>query len=1131
VIVAIVNRKAILSCKSFNSRPREDEAIMMWIEAKLFVALLFYQFLWSHGDDFLGINNGSQVCLPQIRTLPNSTNKTEYRVGVLAIRGEEAAYAEFNKTFSEYLTMTAGQRFDRTLTFKMVPLDFIRLFSDVELATETNGAEGVDFIYVNPSAFSCIESEYGANTLVSQVSRRVVEDKVYLLTKFGGVIFARADNDEINEIEDIRGKIVACADISGLGSGQMQFRLLEQKGVAYLQDPKQIIFTADQNLVVIGVLEGKYDVGFVRTDQIERTVNNVTGELIDKTKLKIINGAFPMLDGEAFPFESSTILYPEWNVGSLSHVPNAVAVEVQAALLAIRDHGQVGETLDSCYVASNCTDALNGIFNPTDPCFSACVAQFELEGVVANRCDTTPKLASTAIAAERKGKYTGFRSTLSYMELRNMQEETNFIRKQENGTMSCIRSERIVDAVVCPPGHFRKSDEQVLLGCADAGLDCGGFLCLCKPCVKSFDVDVFPRDKVNEADGSSGPCPKFAICGRVIQGQKVTFRAVDNKDRADPEFSAIVLEGANERKLEVKRIPTANNTVEFTFDSIGSVIGVVIFQVFVDSEQIPESPFRLMVDARQCAKETGDSLRVVDEDGTCVCSPGSNDIGGKCVSNNVLVPSLVIPLVVLLGVAVYAYIEYRNKKADSVWTVKPEELVFDDPPAILGRGTFGLVLLAEYRGTQVAVKRVIPPRVRKGKEGAKYSTWRNSFLGSTDDIEFDEIPEQRQDIQLEFNEADLDEYHTESHDLDAMESGAVSPSRRTTDARCVVETSDSSSVATGTASAKRKRRASLGSMNKTDEYFDFKNLDKIQPEADFRRSRAYRRHSINTAGTGFTTLEPTIVEGEDFGTTMMKRRDSGGSLPETDSALREVAGYQAQRMPRRHSTGGGYPGTFTAAPLMATPLSGTIRTTSGASVQSDEGSLSRRGSEASFNSVNFAEFRKMIEEEEKKETALNSCYVKSGSDSFGQFLQSRRNMAISTDLHSRTSASGGKVFGFKTISKSLFGSGDEYSRLKKDFIAEMRHLSKLRHPCITTVMGAVISTKFEPMLVMEYMDHGSLYDILHNDSMIIDGEVVLPILRDIAQGVRFLHAASPKVIHGDLKAQNVLVGEYTFSLI
>lgn len=107
--------------------------------------------------------------------------------------------------------------------------------------------------------------------------------------------------------------------------------------------------------------------------------------------------------------------------------------------------------------------------------------------------------------------------------------------------------------------------------------------------------------------------------------------------------------------------------------------------------------------------------------------------------------------------------------------------------------------------------------------------------------------------------------------------------------------------------------------------------------------------------------------------------------------------------------------------------------------------------------------------------------------------------------------------------KQLFGYRDEYSKLKADFIEEMKLLSKLRHPCITTVMGAVIEKGEDPMLVMEYMDHGSLYDVLHNETMVIEGEVVLPILRDIAHGLRFLHAATPQVIHGDLKAQNVLV--------
>lgn len=94
-----------------------------------------------------------------------------------------------------------------------------------------------------------------------------------------------------------------------------------------------------------------------------------------------------------------------------------------------------------------------------------------------------------------------------------------------------------------------------------------------------------------------------------------------------------------------------------------------------------------------------------------------------------------------------------------------------------------------------------------------------------------------------------------------------------------------------------------------------------------------------------------------------------------------------------------------------------------------------------------------------------------------------------------------------------------WSRMKKNFMAEMRLLSKLRHPAITTTMGAVLGR--EPMLVMELMHHGSLYDLLHNETVGLDPEMVLPLLLDISQGIRFLHSSD--VIHGDLKAANVLV--------
>jgi serine/threonine protein kinase/ABC-type phosphate/phosphonate transport system substrate-binding protein len=1109
----------------------------------------------TRADDFL---NEQDVCIPSLRPSIDTT-KTEYRVGVLAIRGADAAYNEFNKTFSNYLTATAGQRFDTPLAFTMVPLNFLSLFSDVELAVETSGDQGVDFIYVNPSAFSCIESEYGSNTLVSQISRRVVGGQEYELTKFGGVIFSRSDNDAVNTIQDIRDKVVACASISGLGSGQMQFRLMQQEGLAYIQDPKQLVFTSNQGKVVNGVLQGKFDVGLVRTDQIERTTDASTGELVDQSKLKIINGDFEMLDGEPFPFLSSTILYPEWNVASLSHVPDNVAIEVQNAMLAIAEHAAVGKDIDACIKASNCTVSDN-IFEPENICTNLCASQ--VDPALLTRCDSTADLSLLALAAKTNGKYVGWRSTLSYMELRNMQEETNFIRKdEETGVSACIRSAQIVDAVVCPPGHFRKPDEQVLSGCADAGLDCGDFQCLCKPCVKAFDVDVSPIADINKVVGLDGEaCPKFAICGQVEQSKLLTFRAVDNKERAEPSISVRVLEGVLELNLPVERV--GNYTYEFTFDASRSPTGIAIFEVYADGEQIPESPFRFAISERQCDEETGDSLMEVDDTGNCVCQSGSHKIGGSCVSNAILIPSIVVPLLALLMLTVYLYVEHKRKQADSVWAVKPDELVFDDPPAILGRGTFGLVLLAEYRGTQVAVKRVIPPKIEKKFGDASRSNWRNSLLGDGDVGDFDGITEQRQDIEFDFNASDLNKG---TEEFDAMESGVL---QNLMSSSSLVEPSDGT-IMSCPSSKRPKRRASLtGNQVKTNSLFDFSNLNNYESkftksasnvdiglesggmqkvfeqlkEENSRPPTTCRRHSISAIGgsqlaaTGKSLVFDVDLSDhqDDVKSPPVRRRGSNGSIKRRgsngSSKLRGSGGSLSQPdtqqpLSREDGSASKYRPTWRPTAPSAAPRSSSMglfgrRRSNSDPALADEADKSVY-SDASSSSIDDQEFRKMIgEEATKKAKAVAVMGMKSGS--YGQ-----KSGWSSDYLHLHASGSmensSGGCFSLKRVKAAFFGKGDEFVRLKREFVSEMRHLSRLRHPCITTVMGAVISKKSEPMLVMEYMDHGSLYDLIHNESMIVDGELVLPILRDIAQGVRFLHAATPVVIHGDLKAQNVLV--------
>lgn len=51
----------------------------------------------------------------------------------------------------------------------------------------------------------------------------------------------------------------------------------------------------------------------------------------------------------------------------------------------------------------------------------------------------------------------------------------------------------------------------------------------------------------------------------------------------------------------------------------------------------------------------------------------------------------------------------------------------------------------------------------------------------------------------------------------------------------------------------------------------------------------------------------------------------------------------------------------------------------------------------------------------------------------------------------------------------------------------------------------------------EHMEKGSLRDVLQDSEFDLKAEVLLSILQDISQGMRFLHASDPPVLHGDLK--------------
>ena len=75
---------------------------------------------------------------------------------------------------------------------------------------------------------------------------------------------------------------------------------------------------------------------------------------------------------------------------------------------------------------------------------------------------------------------------------------------------------------------------------------------------------------------------------------------------------------------------------------------------------------------------------------------------------SIFLPSTIVPAFFIGAIIIAAWLHYRQEQLQNVYLIDEKEIIFGSAPPILGRGTFGQVFQAEYRGTSVAVKRVLP---------------------------------------------------------------------------------------------------------------------------------------------------------------------------------------------------------------------------------------------------------------------------------------------------------------------------------------------------------------------------------------------------------------------------------------
>ncbi|KAL4179657.1 hypothetical protein AMTRI_Chr13g88380 [Amborella trichopoda] len=99
---------------------------------------------------------------------------------------------------------------------------------------------------------------------------------------------------------------------------------------------------------------------------------------------------------------------------------------------------------------------------------------------------------------------------------------------------------------------------------------------------------------------------------------------------------------------------------------------------------------------------------------------------------------------------------------------------------------------------------------------------------------------------------------------------------------------------------------------------------------------------------------------------------------------------------------------------------------------------------------------------------------------------------------------------------------------REDFERRMHTLGNLRHPNLVP-LRAYVHAKDERLLIYDYQPNGSLFSLIHGSRSArakpLHWTSCLKIAEDVAQGVAYIHQASPLVhVHGNLKSLNVLLG-------
>ena len=104
--------------------------------------------------------------------------------------------------------------------------------------------------------------------------------------------------------------------------------------------------------------------------------------------------------------------------------------------------------------------------------------------------------------------------------------------------------------------------------------------------------------------------------------------------------------------------------------------------------------------------------------------------------------------------------------------------------------------------------------------------------------------------------------------------------------------------------------------------------------------------------------------------------------------------------------------------------------------------------------------------------------------------------------------------------------GDDDPQSSSEFAQEIKFMQTMRHPSIVLFIGAgTTSPQEQPFLVVEFVQRGSLRQVLDDVSIEMTSKRKIAFAVDASKGMEFLHKLDPPRIHRDVKSDNLLVSQ------